>query len=1388
MKKIIMRVMAFMLALITLTAGTRLDVSAFNAGEGSVCEAFESGYYIGSDGLYYGYPMTGPNASHFEYVVFDENGDGTYWTVDYPVDNTTTEGARAKWYLKDTNGIIKQVYCIEAGVPFGDGESYGASASEYNNFFLNLPDAAQDGIRQTLVYGWTEGKESPVPGTNADDYAFATQIIIWEYQQQLRTNPTERQSNQWGVPADMLYLSLKDRPAEQCYNWILNKIANHDKIPSFASDIRNNAPVYTLKYNAETRKYSLTLTDTNNTGYPIKTDASSGYTVKQDGNKYTFEMSGRNSTSTTISYKKEINDDELPMLVWHCDGKQTVCTGVEDPVQFYMSLKTEGNGDLKIVKTSETGQVSGISFEISGNGITETVVTGSDGSVTTSLIPGTYTVKELNVENSFVTPEVQTITVTEGATATVNFANVLKKGNLVVTKSSEDGIITGITFRLHGTSASGSSVNLTATTDAAGKAAFNNVLIGTYTLEEVSTPDRYVTPAKQTVTITEGATASVSVNNVLKKGNLVVTKSSEDGIITGITFRLHGTSASGSSVNLTATTDAAGKAAFNNVLIGTYTLEEVSTPDRYVTPANQTVTITEGATASVSVNNVLKKFNVTIKKSDSEGPEIQGNGTLAGAVYGLYKDGVLVEELTTDAAGKATSGYHVCGAGYILKEIAAPEGYMLDTTEYRVGAEASNFTIQSNTLNIDLTDDVIKGNIAIIKHCDDGSTQIERPEAGAKFQIYLKAAGSYDAAEDSERDILICDEDGFAISKKLPYGTYTVHQIYGWDGRDLMSDFDVEIMKNDKVYKFLINNAVFTSYIKIVKTDAETGKVIPYAGAGFRLYDVNGITVTMNTIYPKPETHEVFYTNDEGYLITPEPLEYGEGYSLVEVKAPEGYVLDSTPVYFNVTVEDSVKQDGINIVTVSKDDVPQKGIINVVKTGHVLSQIKFDNGIYTPVYEIKPLSGAKYEIIAAEDIVTGDGTVRLKKGERADLVVTDSEGPVASIPLYLGKYTVKEVEAPYGYLISDEVYHTELTYTGEDVLVTDSSVTAYNLKQKVTVSLVKTMENFTDEISGEVIKDVTFGIYAAEDIEALDGSKILKDGLMEIMTVNVDGSAESVKDYPFGRYYVKELTTNDAYIIDDTEYGFEFSYMGEDIETVNIVINDGSAVHNQLKRGNVKVIKTSEDGIVSGITFRLTGTSLSGEEIEMTAITDENGIAIFENVLISGTEPYIITEVETAEKYVVPAEQEIIVEHGNTAEVEFMNTLKRGSVKVTKVSEDGNVKGIKFRLTGTSLSGEEIEMTAITDENGIAIFEDVLISGAELYVISEIEVADIYVIPDEQLIKVVAEDVTEVTVVNHIRTPDVPAGAKTVFGWILIGGVALAVIVVNVMYNIKKRR
>lgn len=1150
------RILSAALCLLMMVTALPMSAFAWTSEEGHNCTSSFGDRYVGSDGEHY------YSKDSYSFIAYDSNGN-------ISVHSTSGGNAKRRYLMNDSSGA-HQVYCVESGIDFSTGNSYVSQNGTNSSYFQNLPIDAQFGVMMALMYGWHEGLSSPVAGTNADDYAFATQTIIWEYQQQLRTSPTDLHSAN-GIDADTYCCSLVGRPAEKCYNWILSQMADHYRIPSFMARSQGNADTYTLKYNPDAKNYSLTLTDTNNTLADIHLSAN-GVRVSRNGNQYTFTSDSMITSPVAVSAQKNVNLNCGDMLIWGCVGKQTMISGASDPVYFYLNIDTETYGTGRIKKTSEDGVVSGISFNISGNGVNQNVTTSADGTVDVQLMPGVYTVTELSIDR-YEPQSVQRVTIVSGHTSTVTFNNVLKRGDLTVTKTSEDGLNEGVKFHLSGTSLSGLPVDEYAVTDSTGKAYFRDVLIGSgYVLSEVDTAIRYVVPDDQE--------AAVEWNKVTEKG----------------------------------------------------------------------------------FYNVLKKFQVTVTKSDAEIGTAQGDASLSGAVYGIYKGDQLVDTYTTDSNGQFTTKYYICGDDWSLREISPSEGYLLTSGDEHIGAEAKLYTVEYNSTALDVLETVVTGKIALIKHCDDGETQLETPEIGAEFEVFLKASGSFEAATESERDYLVCDENGFAETKELPYGIYTVRQTKGWDGRELMDAFDVFISKDGETYRYLINNAPFKSYIKVIKTDAETGKTIPYAGAAFQIYNPAGELVTMKFTYPEVTEIDTFYTTADGTLITPEVLDFGYGYSLVEVSAPFGYTIDRTPVYFDVTEDNSSEESAVTIIKVERPNMPQKGTITVSKSGEIFDSVAGDKGFYHPIYAVAGMAGAVYEITAAEDVVTPDGTLRYGKGEVVATIETDSTGAATTEPLYLGNFEVREIKAPYGMVISDEVHPVELTYAGQEVEITETATAFYNERQRVQIDLSKVMaqnERFQISMNGEILS-VQFGLFAAEDLISADGSVIPADGLMEMVSCDENGKAVFATDVPVGaKLYVKELATNEQYILSDEKYPVNFEYVGQDTATVSITVNDGEAIPNDIIYGNIKGLKIDREteetiaGALFGL-FRADEMEFTAKKAILTAESGENGIFTFENVPYGN---WIIKELQPAESF-LPNEEIYPVsvsEHEETIEITVVN-------------------------------------------------------------------------------------------------------------------------------------
>ena len=972
----------------------------------------------------------------------------------------------------------------------------------------------------------------------------------------------------------------------------------------------------------------------------------------------------------------------------------------------YSTTLTDQNGVLGNFRFSSN--TAGIEFSVSGNQLTISCDTAPSGAVTVTAEKIGGTRKGVVVWGDGVTGGGTQDFATYGANVTdpvTGYLNLeIMTGSMKLVKTSEDGKVGGISFTI-----TGEGINATKTTNANGVIDITDLNPGVYTVTEQAV-DKYEPQETRRVTIVSGQTTTVNFNNILKRGDLSVTKTSEDGLVEGMTFHLYGTSLSGIAVDEYAVTNASGVATFSGVLIGSgYTLEETDTPVRYVIPDAQTVAINWNAVTRQSVSNILKKFNVMLTKSDAETGLPQGDASIAGATYGLYKGDTLIDSYTTDANGQFTTRYYICDDDWSVREINPSEGYLLDGGSYHVGAEPELYTIELNSTGNDVTEQVIKGNIALIKHTDNGDTQIETPENGAEFLVYLKSAGSYDAAKETERDYLTCDENGFAETKAMPYGIYTVRQVSGWEGRELMPDFDVYISQNGATYRYLINNANFESYIKVIKTDAETGKTIPYAGAAFQIYNPDGSLVSMTFTYPTVTTIDTFYTNADGYLVTPEKLPYGDGYSIVEVQAPYGYTLNAEPVYFSITQDGSTEEGGVTVVEVERSNMAQKGVINISKTGEVFSTVTEANGVYQPVYEVKGLAGAVYEVTAAEDICTLDGTLRASAGEVVDTVTTGADGIVTTKELYLGKYNIREITAPTGMVLNSETHSVELVYAGQEIAVTETATSYYNERQKVEISLnkqMKTDSTFGIGSNGE-IADATFGIYAASELTAADGSVIPTDGLLEIVSVGADGTAEFTVDLPFGSYYVKELATNAAYLISDAKYPVVFEYAGQDTAVVTISANDGKAIDNELLRGEIHGLKKDEEGkalggAVMGL-FKTDATEFTKDTALLTATSAEDGSFSFENVPYGS---YVVREIEAPIGFVLSdaAYSAVIDKDGAVVEIEVTNTRIRGTVQLIKVDKD---------FPDNHLSGAVFEVYQDTDGDHKLGKDDTLLGTME---------------------------------------------------------------------------
>ena len=1019
-------------------------------------------------------------------------------------------------------------------------------------------------------------------------------------------------------------------------------------------------------------------------------------------------------------------------------------------------------GNIEVYKkaSENNGALSGAIFTVyntSGTKVTTIGPTNDRGYAKSADIPyGTYRVVEttfpFNYEGDGQTEWTVTINTANGALATINASNKLKKGRVEILKSDyESGKdLRGAEFTVY--DYDGEEVAVIGPTDSKGYAKSGEITYGSYIVKETKVPVNYQPDgdAEWHITIDDNSPLiTLDIANLRQYGRVKVVKTAEDGLVDGLKFQLTGTSVYGEEVNMTATTNEAGAAVFERVPIGIdYTLSEVSTPERYVIPEAQNITVEWNKVTERQFHNVLKKWRADIFKVDAnlrwgDGGlesvsvmslkatvnsdeiierlgfpygESQGDASLAGAVYGVYRYDELVDTYTTDKNGYILTDYYVCGEGWNIREITPSEGYLLDESVYWLDVEPGQYTVEKNTEELDVYEEIIYGGFHLIKHKDNGDTQIETEELGAEFEVYLKFAGSYENAKETERGYLITDEWGYAEIDYLPYGIYTVKQVKGSEGVDLMKPFDVFISEPWTYQQFIINNAPFTSYVKVQKADAESGLAIPYAGAAFQIYNPDGTKVSMQYTYPELTVIDTFYTNEDGYLITPETLGYGKDYYLVEVKAPYGYVLNSDPVYFDVTADDATDEGGITVVNVTRSNMPQKGVIHITKTGEVFQSVVINGQMHKPVYEVKNLSGAVFEIRAAEDIYTLDGVMHYAKGELVDTITTGSDGIATSKELYLGKYDIQEITAPHSMVLNGKIQNVELVYAGQEIFITETSGNLYNERQKVKVSLEKALEQ--NELFGigmnAELKNITFGLYAQTDIVAADGTMIPEGGLIEIIIFDENGKAVISTDLPLGSYYVQERSTDDHYILRDEMYGFEFTYGDQTVEVTHLAVNNGAAIENELKYGSVSGLKVDEDGrVIKGAVFGLFSNDeneYSCENAYMVTESAEDGTFKLENIPYGA---WVVREIQPAVGFVLneKAYQITIKEDGDVVEIKLENRYIRGDIEGLKLDEDGNViAGAKFGLfkSGTTeFTEENAVLVTETDSEGKFRFENI---------------------------------------------------------------------------------
>ena len=584
-----------------------------------------------------------------------------------------------------------------------------------------------------------------------------------------------------------------------------------------------------------------------------------------------------------------------------------------------------------------------------------------------------------------------------------------------------------------------------------------------------------------------------------------------------------------------------------------------------------------------------------------------------------------------------TAGRYTLPLGTItIQESKAPEGYLINDTIYIAQTKLDTNIVVTTNLPTDdkaAQETPYEGTISIQKFLG-GSNAVKASEPDAEFQIYLKSAGSYDASPEDSRQTITTDANGYAITKRLPYGTYTIHQTKGNNKYYFIDDIDVTISDNNANYHKILENTPIEFYLKMVKKDADTGNTVNVVGATFELYDENGSKVSFKTMTSAGvQTFDSFTTNENGCVYTLEKLLKGN-YTLVETKAPEGYVLDSTPVSFTVSENTYTEDGGTEIVVVEKTDKAVTGQLTVTKVGEVLDKwdaATADNDNHF-VYKKANIQGASFTLTAKEDIKTADNNgYAYRAGDVVAEFTTGADGSSVIDNLPLGSYVLTETKAPAGFVIDTDPVDVTFTYAGQTVDIVKDSKTVEDERQKIAVDA-----NKTDAATMNPLLNTVFALYADEDIVNHDGTVIIKKGAMiERQTTNALGKAVFVSDLPLGHYIVKEIDsptgygnrfeskTIDAAYKSQTTKVQTFSYFFEDdhTEIVRTQATDTATGTHQgaLSADNKYVVydHVECDNLFPGKTYTLKG-ALTDKDTGKT-LKDINGNDVTDSVTFKAT-------------------------------------------------------------------------------------------------------------------------------------------------------------------------
>lgn len=1266
-----------LLAAVMALAALPIQTLASEWGKGDSVYAAMLGDYVGSDGKSYG------DKRNYTFMYYKSDGN----------EDTSTRYASTHAKLGiSKNGITQQAICIEAGVAYNTGSSY-VGEDNSNTYLRNLPLQVRDDIKIALLCGFnSDTKSSPVSGTNLDDFSFATQIIVWEIQQQLRTgyNKSDLKANKWGTPAKVYYEQLQGRPAEKCYDYILGKMKAYSVVPSFTGRAKVTAPTHTLKYNSSTKKYSLTLTDEYNSGMPASAFNISGVTVTKSGNKYTFSTNSKISGTKSCSYKaNRTSGDQL--VIWKSsNGSQTMASGIDDPVQFYANFKTESTGTAQIKKvwehkkdsSSTKADNSDIYFTIKNSSGTTIKATGKAGSYTystsgsvtkfklnssntflvKSLPAGTYTVYEYGNDGggiSYYTRKdlSQTVTVTAGGTGTVTFKNTRNTGTGKVIKTWVD-------------------------TNGNAIAASNNVERNKQIYFRIKNADgKYIT-----------------VNGTKYSGSYTFT----------------GTSTKATSLYVNPST---GTFTVSDLPTGKYTVYEYGSPEGYsVNKAYQTITISRDKTSSVSFINSEDSGTAQIKKvwlsdttlSASEKANLEKN------VYFTVKDANGKYIKVTGSAGAyvyadtQTSANNMKLSGskfnvsklpmgtYTVTEINNASGYNPKTQTKTVTIankgeiKAISFTNKSTPVVVirkhfsdenNLTEAQLKEQYAKVtvnlQVLGFGGSVSSNPPAGYYVE-FTGSNGNYtykglSSTKTSATNLKLNENGEMTISFGTNTAPYYLAVIETYSGTDYdvdNRDQRIDLGNGDPnavidLDDIELDNQLKTGSVQIDKQFLnENGAIenIPddkLAEVAFKIKH-NGKYLTFTgsngsyTYKGENNTGTELKLNKATYNFIANELPAREEYTVYEVSGTTGYSFSIDPVTFTITPAGSVKKVFTNKA--------MTGTISIVKHSA--------DGV---------LSGWQFR-------VTGTA----KTGQSYDKTfTTDAKGTITISNIRIGDYKVTEVKTgkTVGYI----------TENSKDLEVKTDTVTTVNFENKPYANIVI---NKVDSVKGTALSGAAFGIYtdAECEIPAQAYTSATDDTLTDAEITESATGKYTCNYLPISSatgttYYVKELTAPEGYYLDTNVHAVTLKTANATVSVSNEI---GKSDFNEYPYGHGAVIKEWK---LDNSTADMTADEIAQMKAELEkslyfTVKDSNGKYItatgadgvytyngestseFKYVLKNSTftiaelptGDYTVTEFSTLSDYTIKSENpvKITVVRNQTATATFVNERDTGNASIIK--------------------------------------------------------------------------------------------------------------------------